>query len=227
VSSAEVKEQKEQKEGGRVIRSERYYGSMSRSFSLGQDVDEKTANAKCADGVLELTLPKKGRPSHVDSVSTVITMEEPMISAAVTMPIVRRLMAQSMRSNARSRRETSTCTVKEPLPIAFNSRRSSPGRSMASAAASAQAFCAKLRQRARGTALAADPRQEGQRFADHVEARVEHASQAFQGNGGLEQQRESASTICNTAFAPTLASTRRSSPASSMAASSRPGIPST
>ena len=57
--SAEVKQEKEQKEGGRVIRSERYYGSMSRSFSLGQDVDEKTANAKYADGVLELTLPKK------------------------------------------------------------------------------------------------------------------------------------------------------------------------
>ena len=57
--SAEVKEEKEQKEGGRVIRSERYYGSMSRSFSLGQDVDDKAAKAKYADGVLELTLPKK------------------------------------------------------------------------------------------------------------------------------------------------------------------------
>jgi HSP20 family protein len=57
--SAEVKEEKEEKEGERVIRSERYYGSMSRSFSLAQDVDEKTANAKYADGVLELTLPKK------------------------------------------------------------------------------------------------------------------------------------------------------------------------
>jgi HSP20 family protein len=57
--SAEVKEEKEQKEGARVIRSERYYGSVSRSFSLGQDVDEKTAKAKYTDGVLELTLPKK------------------------------------------------------------------------------------------------------------------------------------------------------------------------
>lgn len=57
--SAEVKEEKEQKEGARVIRSERYYGSMSRSFSLGQDVDDKAANAKYTDGVLELTLPKK------------------------------------------------------------------------------------------------------------------------------------------------------------------------
>ena len=59
--SAEVKEEKEQeqKEGARVIRSERYYGSLSRSFSLGQDVDDKAANAKYTDGVLELTLPKK------------------------------------------------------------------------------------------------------------------------------------------------------------------------
>lgn len=32
---------------------------MSRSFSLGQDVDEKAAKAKYTDGVLELTLPKK------------------------------------------------------------------------------------------------------------------------------------------------------------------------
>jgi len=57
--SAEVKDEKEQKQGERVIRSERYYGSMSRSFSLAHDVDEKTANAKYTDGVLELTLPKK------------------------------------------------------------------------------------------------------------------------------------------------------------------------
>jgi HSP20 family protein len=65
--SAEVKEEKEEKEGGRVIRSERYYGSMSRSFSLGQDVDEKTAKAKYTDGVLELTLPKKpgSRPGKI------------------------------------------------------------------------------------------------------------------------------------------------------------------
>lgn len=63
--SAEVKEEKEQKEGGRVIRSERYYGNVSRSFSLGQDVDEKAANAKYTDGVLELTLPKKSGSRQV------------------------------------------------------------------------------------------------------------------------------------------------------------------
>jgi HSP20 family protein len=57
--SAEVKNEKEVKEGEKVLRSERYYGKVSRAFTLGQDVDEETANAKYADGVLELTLPKK------------------------------------------------------------------------------------------------------------------------------------------------------------------------
>jgi HSP20 family protein len=57
--SAVVKQEKEEKKGERVIRSERYYGNMSRSFSLGQDVDDKAAQAKYTDGVLELTLPKK------------------------------------------------------------------------------------------------------------------------------------------------------------------------
>lgn len=57
--SAEVKNEKEVKEGDKVLHSERYYGKVSRAFTLGQDVDEATAEAKYADGVLELALPKK------------------------------------------------------------------------------------------------------------------------------------------------------------------------
>ncbi|MGB9093406.1 MAG: Hsp20/alpha crystallin family protein [Gallionella sp.] len=57
--SAEVKQEKEVKEGERVIRSERSYGMASRSFSLADEVDQGKAQAKYADGVLELTLPKK------------------------------------------------------------------------------------------------------------------------------------------------------------------------
>lgn len=57
--SAEVKNEKEVKEGEKLLRSERYYGKVSRAFSLAQDVDEGTATAKYNDGVLELTLPKK------------------------------------------------------------------------------------------------------------------------------------------------------------------------
>lgn len=57
--SAEVKKETEQKEGEKVIHSERYYGKVYRSFSLGQDVDESNAKAKFDNGVLELVLPKK------------------------------------------------------------------------------------------------------------------------------------------------------------------------
>ena len=57
--SAEVKNEKEVKNGDRVLRAERYYGKVHRAFTLGQAVDETAANAKYADGVLELTLPKK------------------------------------------------------------------------------------------------------------------------------------------------------------------------
>jgi HSP20 family protein len=57
--SAEVKQEKEVKEGDRVLRSERYFGKVSRSFQLGQDIDDAKAGAKFNDGVLELTLPKR------------------------------------------------------------------------------------------------------------------------------------------------------------------------
>lgn len=57
--TAEIKQEKEIKEGERILRSERYFGQVSRSFQLAQDIDDAQAAAKFADGVLELTLPKK------------------------------------------------------------------------------------------------------------------------------------------------------------------------
>ncbi len=57
--SAEIKKEKEVKEGEKVLRSERYYGKVSRAFALAQDVDEATAQAKYNNGVLELRLPKR------------------------------------------------------------------------------------------------------------------------------------------------------------------------
>jgi HSP20 family protein len=57
--SAEIKKEKEDKEGAKLIRSERYYGSVARSFTLGENVDQAAASAKYEDGVLQLTLPKK------------------------------------------------------------------------------------------------------------------------------------------------------------------------
>ena len=56
---AEVKKASEQKEGKKVVHSERYYGQVARSFTLDCDVDESGAKATYTDGVLEAVLPKK------------------------------------------------------------------------------------------------------------------------------------------------------------------------
>jgi len=56
---AEVKNEKDLKNGDRVLRTERYYGKVYRAFTLGQAVDETAASARYNDGVLELTVPKK------------------------------------------------------------------------------------------------------------------------------------------------------------------------
>jgi HSP20 family protein len=57
--SAEVKNEKDAREGERVLRAERYYGKVYRAFALGQPVDENGAAAKYQDSILELSLPKK------------------------------------------------------------------------------------------------------------------------------------------------------------------------
>lgn len=56
--SAEHKEEKEEKEKGKVIRQERRYGKYTRSFSLGSGIDEKGITAQFEDGVLTLDIPR-------------------------------------------------------------------------------------------------------------------------------------------------------------------------
>lgn len=56
---AEVKQHDVQSKDDKVLRSERYFGSIERSFQLPQDVDSSQAKAKYDNGVLTLTLPKK------------------------------------------------------------------------------------------------------------------------------------------------------------------------
>jgi HSP20 family protein len=57
--TAERREEKDVKDGERVLRTERYFGKVSRSFQLAQEIDEAQVTAKYTDGVLELALPKK------------------------------------------------------------------------------------------------------------------------------------------------------------------------
>jgi HSP20 family protein len=56
---AESRKEREEKKGDTILRSERYYGRVYRSFALAHEVDGGKAEAKYQDGVLELKLPKK------------------------------------------------------------------------------------------------------------------------------------------------------------------------
>lgn len=56
---AEVSQQDKQSKDDKVLRSERYFGSVARSFQLPTDIDAEQAKAKYDHGVLTLTLPKK------------------------------------------------------------------------------------------------------------------------------------------------------------------------
>ena len=57
--SAESKRETPSTEGDKWLRTERFFGKTARRFALPQDLDEAKAVAKFANGVLELTLPKK------------------------------------------------------------------------------------------------------------------------------------------------------------------------
>ena len=57
--SAEVKQEETERKEDRILRSERYFGSISRSFQLPQEVDQAKAKARYDNGVLSLTLPKR------------------------------------------------------------------------------------------------------------------------------------------------------------------------
>ena len=59
VAASKSLDKDEKNDKGRVIRQERYAGSMQRSFFAGRNVTEDEIKAKFEDGVLKLTVPKK------------------------------------------------------------------------------------------------------------------------------------------------------------------------
>jgi len=60
---AEIKQQDSTGQDEKTLRSERYFGAVSRSFQLASDIDQAQAKAKYDNGVLTLTLPKKAAVS--------------------------------------------------------------------------------------------------------------------------------------------------------------------
>ena len=57
--TAESKREWEKKEGDKVLRSERYFGNVYRSFTLPAELNEAKSEAKYDKGVLELRLVRK------------------------------------------------------------------------------------------------------------------------------------------------------------------------
>ena len=57
--TAEVKQEWEKKEGDRMLRNERYFGNVYRSFTLPVELDESACGATYDNGVLELKLVRK------------------------------------------------------------------------------------------------------------------------------------------------------------------------
>ena len=59
LSAAKGLDKDEQDQKGNYIRRERYAGTMSRSFYVGEDVTQEDIHAKYEDGILRLSVPKK------------------------------------------------------------------------------------------------------------------------------------------------------------------------
>ena len=57
---AEIKQQDSQNDNGKLLRSERYYGAVQRTFQMPVEIDNTAARAKYENGVLALNLPKRG-----------------------------------------------------------------------------------------------------------------------------------------------------------------------
>ena len=58
ISAAKGLDKDEKDKQGRYIRQERYAGSVSRSFYVGEDVKPADVKASFEDGILKLTVPK-------------------------------------------------------------------------------------------------------------------------------------------------------------------------
>ncbi|MEE3393044.1 MAG: Hsp20 family protein [Lachnospiraceae bacterium] len=65
--SAETKKKNDEKdEKGKYIRKERYYGSSSRSYYVGDEIKDDDIKAKFEDGILKITIPKKEEEKKVE-----------------------------------------------------------------------------------------------------------------------------------------------------------------
>ncbi len=58
INASSSTDNEEKDKDGKYIRRERYVGSVSRSFYVGEDITEQDVTAKFENGILKLTVPK-------------------------------------------------------------------------------------------------------------------------------------------------------------------------
>ena len=66
IKASKDTETEEKDANEKFIRRERFHGSVSRSFYVGEDIEENDIKAKFEDGVLKLFVPKKVEEPKVE-----------------------------------------------------------------------------------------------------------------------------------------------------------------
>ena len=74
VTAKTAQNRDEKDENGKYIRRERYSGTCSRSFYVGEDIEQTDIKAKFEDGILKLSVPKKDAKPKVEE-NRYITIE--------------------------------------------------------------------------------------------------------------------------------------------------------
>lgn len=65
--SATMNSHKEEKEDGKFVRRERYFGECSRSFYVGDEITEEDIHASFKNGTLKLEIPKKEETKEIST----------------------------------------------------------------------------------------------------------------------------------------------------------------
>lgn len=71
VIRARTEQMSEETKSGSYLRKERFEGSCSRSFYIGDDVSDEDIKAKFKDGILKICIPKKTMPETNERHSTI------------------------------------------------------------------------------------------------------------------------------------------------------------
>ena len=74
ITATAKKDNEQKEENGKYIRRERYYGTCSRSFYVGEDLTQEDIKARFEDGILKVMVPKKEAKPAVEE-NRYITIE--------------------------------------------------------------------------------------------------------------------------------------------------------